>query len=102
KDLVTPHLERIVDEFYEIQTSFQEISLLIGDAETLRRLRSAMRRYILDLFSGSYDEEYVNKRLRISKVHHRIGVSTKLYLSGMFRLQQILHKVIEEHCLERK
>lgn len=102
KDLITPHLETIVNEFYKIQTSFHEISLLIGDAETLQRLRGAMRRYILDLFSGSYDEEYLNKRLRISKVHHRIGVSTKLYLAAMFHLQQILHRVIEEHYLEQK
>jgi hypothetical protein len=40
-----------------MQTSNAKIALLIGDADTLSRLRSAQRRYIIDLFSGVYDLE---------------------------------------------
>lgn len=70
----------IVDEFYQRQVEDEEISLLIGDASTLNRLSNAQRKYIIDLFSGTYDSEYVNNRLRISMVHKHIGVEPKLYL----------------------
>ncbi len=62
---IEPHIDALVDKFYTLQTGITEIALLIGDADTLTRLRAAQRRYILDLFSGLYDLEYVNNRLRI-------------------------------------
>lgn len=84
------NIDVIVDEFYERQTEIDEISLLIGDAGTLTRLRSAQRKYVLDMFSGRYDSEYVNNRLRIGMVHKRIGVEPKLYLSAVWTLKTII------------
>lgn len=92
--------DEIVDKFYEIQLKTSEISLLIGDAETLERLRASMRRYILELFEGYYDAEYVNKRLRIGKVHKRIGVSPKLYVSAVTLLQFVLDDFIVNNVVD--
>jgi diguanylate cyclase len=100
RTLVTERLEQIVAEFYQIQTSTPEIALLIGDADTLHRLRNAQRRYILDLFSGLYDLEYVNNRLRIGLVHKRIGVEPKLYLSAMYVLKRLLKQSLSAAGLE--
>ncbi|MDH5646489.1 MAG: protoglobin domain-containing protein, partial [Candidatus Heimdallarchaeota archaeon] len=80
KPLIDKYIDGIVMKFYEHQTAVPEIALVIGDAETLRRLQSAMRSYILELFEGHYDAGYVNRRLRIGKIHERIGVSPKLYI----------------------
>jgi len=83
-------VDAIVDDFYARQTNFPEITLLIGDSETLQRLRMAMRRYIIEIFEGYFDTEYVNKRLRIGKVHKRIGVPPKLYVSAVHLLESLL------------
>jgi len=96
KNTITDGADIIVDRFYDVQLNTSEISLLIGDAETLERLRMSMRRYILELFEGFYDAEYVNKRLRIGKVHKRIGVSPKLYVSAVNLLQTVLDDYIME------
>ena len=90
------HLDEIVDEFYGRQKANTEFALLIGDSETFRRLHASMHRYVLELFEGFYDAEYVNKRLRIGKVHKRIGVSPKLYLSGMTQLEMILQRYVRD------
>ena len=87
---IEPHIDALVDKFYTLQTGITEIALLIGDADTLTRLRAAQRRYILDLFSGLYDLEYVNNRLRIGLVHKRIGVEPKLYLAAINTLKGLL------------
>lgn len=97
KSFIANHIDEIVDSFYEAQIKIPEIALLIGDAETLRLLRNAMRRYILDLFEGHYDRDYVNRRLRIGKVHKRIGVSPKLYISAIWLLEQSLNAAINTH-----
>jgi diguanylate cyclase len=97
KRLIQQHIEAIVDKFYKKLTSDKEMSLIIGDAETLQRLRAAQRQYILDLFEGFYDLEYVNNRLRIGAVHKRIGVEPKYYLSAVQTLKAILCGVIRQN-----
>lgn len=94
KSLIEEHIDLIVDEFYERQTSIDEIALLIGDSDTLQRLRTAQRKYIIDLFSGVYDAEYVNNRLRIGMVHKRIGVEPKLYLSAIQSLKTLIFGIL--------
>jgi len=86
-----------VKTFYDPQLKVPEFVLLIGDAETFRRLESAMHCYILDIFDGYYDMEYVNRRLRIGKVHQRIGVSSSLYLAAIYQLQKIINNTFLMH-----
>jgi len=97
KALFAKYLDGIVKNFYDKQVEVTEIALLIGDAETLRRLQSAMRGYIMELFEGYYDSDYVNKRLRIGLVHMRIGVPPKLYISAIYLLQKILKDAVKMH-----
>jgi diguanylate cyclase len=96
KGFIDQHLDSIVDRFYSLQTQEPEISLLIGDSDTLKRLTGAQRRYLTDLFSGIYDIEYVNSRLRIGLVHKRIGVEPKLYLSAIQTLKSIILELFEK------
>ncbi|MDH5751643.1 MAG: GGDEF domain-containing protein [Deltaproteobacteria bacterium] len=96
RPLIAKRLDSLVEEFYEHQTGFSDIALLIGDSESLQRLRASMRRYILELFDGFYDADYVNRRLRIGKVHKRIGVPPKLYISAVFQLESLLRLVLGE------
>lgn len=99
-DLVEAHIDGIVDEFYMRQTEIDEISLLIGDADTLARLRAAQRKYVLDLFSGDYGINYVNNRLRIGMVHKRIGVEPKLYLSAVVTLKTLIYRVLRNNIAD--
>lgn len=94
KPVIAKHCVGIVKNFYGFMTQYSEVSNIIGDAETMRRLNSSMNRYILELFDGHYDEDYVSKRLRIGLVHQRIGVSTDLYLSAIYQLQLNLHNTV--------
>jgi len=94
KPVIAKHSDGIVKNFYDFLTEYPEVSAIIGDAETMRRLNSAMNRYVLELFDGHYDIDYVSKRLRIGLVHQRIGVSTDLYLAGVYQLQLNLHNTV--------
>ena len=95
KPFIDQNVDSIVEEFYNRQTTIDEISLLIGDAETLSRLKIAQRQYILDLFAGNYGRDYVNNRLRIGMVHKRIGVEPKLYLSAIKTMKDIVGNYIK-------
>lgn len=90
KPHIASEIETIVREFYKHLVTYDEIAAIIGDAESLARLRRHLRRYVLELFDGRYDMEYVQTRLRIGLVHKRIGVPPKHYIMAMNRLQKLL------------
>jgi diguanylate cyclase (GGDEF)-like protein len=93
---ILEHLDKLVTEFYDHQIAFDEVALIIGDADTLQRLTSAQKLYIMSLFSGSYDLEHANKKLRIGLVHKRIGVEPKYYLSAVKTLKDKLSAIIRD------
>lgn len=97
KSVVGRQLDTIVDEFYRRQTQTPDVESLIGDMGTLNRLMSALRHYIMDLFSKDIDLNYVEHRLRIGLVHKRIGVDPKLYISAVNYLKKTLINTIHEH-----
>ena len=74
-----PHIEALVNTFYERQLAIPEVANLIGDAESLNRVSRALRRYISEILVGTIDMDYVNSRLRIGLVHKRIGIEPKFY-----------------------
>jgi diguanylate cyclase (GGDEF)-like protein len=102
KPYIEAGLSKLVDDFYKLQTAMPDIALLIGDSDTLNRLRNAQRVYILDLFGGRYDIEYVNNRLRIGLVHKRIGVEPKLYLAAIQVLKQLIVELIQKSIPEQE
>jgi diguanylate cyclase (GGDEF)-like protein len=99
--VIERNLDFIVTKFYAQQTSFDEIALLIGDSDTLMRLRAAQTRYIQQLFAGDYGHNYVNGRLRIGLVHKRIGVEPKLFLSAACTLKYLLAEVLAREISDR-
>ncbi len=97
RDLVAAGVDGLVEDFYLRQIAVPEIAAVIGDADTLARLKGAMRHYVSELFLGIYDIAYVNRRLRIGKIHQRIGVAPKLYIAALTLLQGLLEEVLESH-----
>jgi len=102
RKIIVDNIDIIVTDFYQRQTEIDEISLLIGDAETLNRLRGAQKHYVLDLFAGNYGSEYVNNRLRIGLVHKRIGVEPKLYISAVVTLKECISNVLESILTDKE
>ncbi|MEY2690078.1 MAG: hypothetical protein RL375_4278 [Pseudomonadota bacterium] len=94
RGVIVEKLDEIVRKFYDIQTSTPEIALLIGDSDTLQRLHTTQRAYILDLFGGRYNLDYVNQRLRMGLVHKRIGLEPKYYVTAMHLLVNLLRDCI--------
>lgn len=98
KGYLTERMDALVELFYQRQLQHPPIQMVIGDSETLARLRKSLRRYILELFDGHFDLDYVNSRLRVGKVHHRIGVPPKLYLAATSLLQEMLEDELAQQC----
>jgi diguanylate cyclase len=100
RPVVRAVIDTVVEEFYEQQAEIDEIALVIGDADSLRCFQVAQKRYVLQLFEGVYDLEYVNSRLRVGLVLKRIGIDPKLYLAATRMLKTILCRHMEAGCMD--
>ncbi len=97
RPIISEHVDDICEQFYKRLLVFDEMDRIIGDIETLHRLKNYQRQYIISLFDGQYDEEYVHSRLRVGLVHRRIGLDPKFYMAAVFHLKQIFHDVLLGH-----
>lgn len=94
-EFVRGRIVEVMEAYYDGQLENPELAQIISDAETLRRLRVRLAEYVITAFSGPYDADYFNGRLRIGQVHRRIGISPRLYMAGLRSLQTMLDGEID-------
>jgi diguanylate cyclase len=87
-------LDDLTDGFCARLVAEPGTAALVGDADTLRRLRLGLRNYVLDLFGGSYDETYAQGRLQLGQLHERLEVRPAHLVEIWSFLRRELHRVI--------
>ena len=97
-----PWAQRVVgdflEQFYDHQFSHREFVELMEAAGTSRaRLVETQRRYVLDLFQGMPDSNYVQSRQRIGQVHARLKVTPRWYVSSYELYEHYLFPMLRRH-----
>ena len=93
--LIEAHADQIVEEFYRNLLQFDEVkSIFRATGVSVESLKATQRQYVLELFSGSYDDDYFERRLRIGAVHDRVGLSPRWYLGAYSVLAQIIYTLV--------
>jgi PAS domain S-box-containing protein len=96
--LITSHLDELVDGFYSHLLAFEETRQILRDESTVKRLKDAQRHYLTSLFSGDYGPEYVENRMRIGEIHHKVGLGIKWYLGAVHRYEWLIIGLIQRHA----
>jgi len=95
-----PHAEayagEVVDALYVQFLKFEEIRTFLRDEATLNRVKASQKAYFLALTQGDYGKGYLENRLHIGRVHHRIGLTPRWYLGAYsIYLQLTVPKIME-------
>ncbi|MDP2903554.1 MAG: protoglobin domain-containing protein [Methylovulum sp.] len=91
------HVDEIVEALYAHLLKFEEARMFLDDAETLRRLKIAQRKYFLELTSGSYGEDYYDNRIKVGVTHQRMGIPPRLYMGAYSYYLQLMIPLIYQH-----
>lgn len=98
--LVGHRIDEIVDVFYQSILEVSKLEELIRSHSTIERLKLTLRQHLLEMFSSDIDDAFVERRLQIAKVHKRVGLEPKWYLSAFQNLQnaflQMLHNEVKD------
>ena len=79
--LIHPALPSVLGAFYNHLRTEPHLAGLIGEQQ--ERLEKAQSGHWQNLFSGKFDETYVNSIQVIGNVHHRIGLEPHYYIAGL-------------------
>lgn len=92
--LIESHIDVLVDYFYSTILKIEELRTIIEQQSSVEKLRRTLREHLLGMFNGVLDSSYFEKRLRIAKVHYRIGLKPSWYMGAFQNLQHSLFEVI--------
>jgi signal transduction histidine kinase len=94
--LLADHFVPLIDDFYEEIEHHPEASKVItGGTEQISRLKQSLQRWLAELFSGTYDREYVDRRWRVGYRHVEIGLNQVFTNAALSRLRRGLLRAIE-------
>ena len=81
--VVSPHVETIVSDFYNLFLAIPDTAKFLQDEAKLAWLRGQHQKWLLALFQGPYDERYFQRLQRVGHAHVRIGLSAHFVYVGM-------------------
>lgn len=96
------HLGDIVAGFYEHLLSTPETRAILGSDEQIARLRKTQSQYFMQMTEGTFDERYVEGRLRIGRAHERIGLGPEWYVGAYLRyMMLVMDRLIPEERMSK-
>ncbi|MCG3138581.1 MAG: Globin-coupled histidine kinase [Phycisphaerae bacterium] len=95
-----PQLAGIVDRFYEtLLDDPQARAVVQPESQILPRLCHTLQLWLLELLSGSYDNDYFLNRYRIGERHVQVGLPQRFMILGISVIRQELTRRIRERQL---
>ncbi|WP_410512488.1 globin-coupled sensor protein [Paenibacillus sp. BR2-3] len=94
KPAIERNIDYITDQFYNTVLGVGKLEAIIIEHSTIDRLKKTLRDHLIEIFDGNVDEKYVAKRLVIARIHKKVGLEPKWYLSAFQNLQNVFIRVI--------
>ena len=86
RPLAEASVDGIVEAFYQHLLAFPHTrQLLEAEPDRIERLKAMQRKHFLSITDGTFDEQYIESRLKVGNAHQRIGLEPSWYI-GAFGL----------------
>lgn len=94
KGEITPHLSKVTDDFYiSLQKIPEARPFLDGRIEALKQTHV---KWMHDIFTGPYDENYAEAMYKVGDVHVRVNLPVEFMSGGVTLICDELYKIIFE------
>ena len=80
--VIKKNVDVIIDLLYEKILTFEETKAFFAEEEKLNHVKSMQKDYFVSLTNGEYEEEYLESRLHLGKIHEKIGLQPRWYMGG--------------------
>lgn len=101
KDVLAQRMEELLDEFYSHVTSVPNLKALFRDEAHIAHARAAQKKHwMLRVFSGNFDADYVASVSAIGHAHARIGLDPRWYIGAYCFVIGRLHAIAQETYID--
>jgi signal transduction histidine kinase len=80
--------EEFVEAFYRHLFSFEETAKFLQQPELVARLKEAQCQHFETMLGASWDQEYLDRRLRIGDRHAEVGIEPQWFLGAYYQYVQ--------------
>lgn len=94
KPFVEVGIREVVGTFYKTLESDAQFREIIRQHSTSERLHQTLRHHIIEMMEGKIDEQYIENRHKVSRMHVHIGLTTRWYLAAFQKLESGLRQII--------
>lgn len=94
---VEGNIDNIVNRFYEMIVTERTLVDIINKHSSVEKLKITLRRHIIEMFNGTIDDDFYQRRVKIAKVHVHIGLKTQWYICAFQDLTASFIDLVEEH-----
>jgi len=95
RPLMKDHRDQFTDEFYALITSHEEMAKFFPTEEKLAHHKMVLAGWFMQLFNGTYEEEYFRNLSRIGKIHVDINLEGHFVNTAMSKVRQFVIEVID-------
>lgn len=104
QEIIQPHVDTIVNDFYEWLLTIDEAKTMLVDNELISRLKQTQIQYLLNLGVAFDHAHYFESRLRVGQAHVWVGLSLSLYQCAYCHLGELIlahidHQQDNSHAL---
>ncbi len=99
--LATENLNRFAEDFYDYLYSLPETIAILNNSNR-KRLREMHSNWFMSLFTGSYDNHYLNHLTRTGHVHVKIGLNAHFVNAAMNQIRHFLLNLIDNNYTDRE
>jgi heme-based aerotactic transducer len=101
-EIVEKNIDEVTDGFYSNLLQIDILREMIERHSSVTHLRQTLRQHVLQMFSGSIDEDYIETRKKIAHKHHIIKLMPKWYMGSFQTLQKLLFELVLKNIEDDK
>lgn len=100
--MIETNIDRLVTDFYSTIMEVEHLKGIISKHSTVDRLKQTLRVHIIEMFSGTIDQAFIDKRLKVAKVHYIIGLDPAWYMGAFQNVHHSINSLIFRQIRDRK
>ncbi len=94
--------ERMLDDFYDYLLGLPETATFLQDEQILQRLKRSHGAWFVNLFRGTYDNQYLHTLQRTGHIHVAIGLNAHYVNAAMQVVRRFAVGMIRENFPDRE
>ncbi|MEK4386716.1 globin-coupled sensor protein [Solibacillus sp. FSL W7-1464] len=87
---ITAGVSEITDVFYENVLAVPSLKKIIEERTKIDRLKKTLNSYIISMFDGVFNEETIEAKRKLARMHFKIGLDPKWYMGTFQKLQETM------------